>query len=97
MAGYPAVTRQKYKAEGIGLEVILIALCAHLLSFEVFGGISISREVLPHSCFCLHALPLTEQGAKWVRLKVILIALLLICLDFKVLEGQVGITRSTII
>jgi len=43
----------------------------------------------------LQALPLTEYGAKRVRRKVIFIALLLICLDFKVFEGELSITRCS--
>lgn len=45
----------------------------------------------------LQASPPTEYRAKRVRLKVILIALLLIRLDFKVLEGELSITRSATI
>lgn len=45
----------------------------------------------------LQALPPTEYGAKWVRLKFILIALLLICLDFKVFEGELSIMRNATI
>lgn len=51
---------------------------------------SLFQEKHYHTAATSHALPLTEHGAKWVRLQVLLIALLLIYLDFKVFEVQVS-------
>lgn len=63
----------------------------YVLIYLVLRDLYFRRSTTTHLLLLPVALPLTEHGAKWVRLKVPLIALLLICLDFKELEGQVSI------